>query len=1341
MLEDWIGEVGELELSQGAAESWQRVAFDREIEDPVVVAGSQSANGAHPFTLAIRGVDETGFEIRIDEWDYLDGAHGAETVSWIAVSEGRHALADGRVIEAGAATLAAVDGPRFAGIGFAAEYGTAPVVLGQIQSETDGAATTRLHAVTAEGFAASLQAEEAATGAVAASFGWIAVAGAAVEQASGQASGQVAGVTHVPGGFEAEAGAIFAQAQTANGPDTATVALDLAGDRIWIAEEASADAETTHAAETVGFAGFDLGGLAAIGLDAAPAAADLAADGPVERWSDPATWGGALPGPGDVVVIEAGRTVLLDTDVALAGLMVHGTLVAEDSRDLALATDWMMVMDGGDFIVGTADAPFVHEFTLTLTGDPEDRTDWASLHDDHADACPVTGGVCKCALAALEADETGFLMAMGEGSTIALHSADAAKTDWTRLAATVEAGSRMLRLEADAGWEVGDAIVIASTDFDMEQAETATIAAISADGTRIELDRALAHMHFGALQTYADGSLLDTRAEVGLLSRNIVIRGDEDAHLDGFGGHTMVMQGAEMRIAGVEFTRMGQAGALGKYPAHWHQIGDAAGQWITDSSFHETYNRAITVHGTDNARIEDNVAHDVIGHTFFLEDGSETGNRFEGNLGLVTRAAAPGEGTTPTDETHVATFWITNPDNTFLGNVAGGAEHGGFWFAPAPGEATLALGRFEGNVAHSNAFANLAFDGHADPETGVFVESEYHPAGDAVVRDFTSYKSADRAIWVRAEGIEFHDVKSADNARATFFSYNQVIYDSLIVGRSANIGTPETAEEIAQGRSLPEPYNGRYFRGHSIYDGPSGVIDSHFAGFTDLDAAFQSNGAAQKSPAHFVSGLGFEDVSAAGRVDFAPQTHVGHMWSSGILDVDGSLSGTAGARLMPILADTAGGESRLHVPDGGIRREDWGAWVLAEADIGLLRADTDIAPGTADVVRWTRSDGETIADGGTFDTYHQSAAVLNSDLSYRLQYPEIPGEITLSLRFAEAGDTVLVELPGMPSDAALTGAVEVAGRAALAAADGSAFTREGDLLVLRLVADTEEADPRFRANTALGAAAASRFVAGVRIETGAPGNPVVADFDGGADPRLVASGRSAAVSAPTPAWQDQPDSIVFWDVVSDGDGSAGHGDMSILLDGADWSGADTLDIRAATQALGGGTVAGYKVFIRDAGDGVSYLGQHDGHAAVDLSGLAPELRDEVDQLLFRVAETAVAPDIAAAGDGQRLILFDVTLGAGFAARAVDLPALIPAGESFGIVSAAITGAQGGQAGLAVAGVSDPVGGRVRTGVPGQGDNVFFDTDADFRGIASFTVTLRDAAGREDTARVSFEVTA
>ncbi len=111
----------------------------------------------------------------------------------------------------------------------------------------------------------------------------------------------------------------------------------------------------------------------------------------------------------------------------------------------------------------------------------------------------------------------------------------------------------------------------------------------------------------------------------------------------------------------------------------------------------------MTVHGTNNLRVENNVTYNTVGHCFFLEDGIEHGNEFVHNLAIQTKchtskpcqptnlAAAgeprqPGNGQQskevllPSDNT-VASYWITNPDNTYRDNVAAGSDENGFWMS------------------------------------------------------------------------------------------------------------------------------------------------------------------------------------------------------------------------------------------------------------------------------------------------------------------------------------------------------------------------------------------------------------------------------------------------------------------------------------------------------------------------------------------------------------------------------------------------------------------------------------------------------------------------------------
>ncbi len=139
------------------------------------------------------------------------------------------------------------------------------------------------------------------------------------------------------------------------------------------------------------------------------------------------------------------------------------------------------------------------------------------------------------------------------------------------------------------------------------------------------------------------------------------------------------MNGGVARIEGAELTRMGQKAVLRRYPLHFHMLGDAGGRsYLEDSSLHHTYNRCVTVHGTNRLRIAGNTCFDHIGHGFFFEDGAEVDNTLEGNLGFRTRRPPSGQRLLPSDG-DAATYWITNPDNTVKGNVAGGSDGFGFW--------------------------------------------------------------------------------------------------------------------------------------------------------------------------------------------------------------------------------------------------------------------------------------------------------------------------------------------------------------------------------------------------------------------------------------------------------------------------------------------------------------------------------------------------------------------------------------------------------------------------------------------------------------------------------------
>jgi hypothetical protein len=78
-------------------------------------------------------------------------------------------------------------------------------------------------------------------------------------------------------------------------------------------------------------------------------------------------------------------------------------------------------------------------------------------------------------------------------------------------------------------WVAGEVIIITSTDTSKDHAEKRTIASVDASGTVITLTEAIDYMHYSAIDYYGDdGDFIEIRAEVGLLSHNVVYRGDPE---------------------------------------------------------------------------------------------------------------------------------------------------------------------------------------------------------------------------------------------------------------------------------------------------------------------------------------------------------------------------------------------------------------------------------------------------------------------------------------------------------------------------------------------------------------------------------------------------------------------------------------------------------------------------------------------------------------------------------------------------------------------------------------------------------------------------------------------
>jgi cell migration-inducing and hyaluronan-binding protein len=343
---------------------------------------------------------------------------------------------------------------------------------------------------------------------------------------------------------------------------------------------------------------------------------------------------------------------------------------------------------------------------------------------------------------------------------------------------------------------------------------------------------------------------------------------------------------------------MGQNLTLARYPIHWHLVGDAEGQYIRNAAIHDSYNRCVTVHGTNYVHVENNVTYNTVGHCFFLEDGIEHDNQFVHNLGIQTKchtslpcvptnlgpAGEEGQGSStagqasadvliPSDNT-VSTFWITNPDNTYRDNVAAGSDQIGFWMAfpehpTGQFEGTeisantwprrTQIQEFSGNISHSN-YDGLILDRGPSPEGTFNVGGNPHAAfadpaiGNAngtgpmesFIDDYTAYKNRNEGIWGRGEMHVFRNLKLADNAIGYTHAiaglspqggeFTSKVVGSLFVGETENIGNPKTPEEMAYGRSLPKPAVPDFpIRGFEYYDFLHHVEDTTFVNYEDND--------------------------------------------------------------------------------------------------------------------------------------------------------------------------------------------------------------------------------------------------------------------------------------------------------------------------------------------------------------------------------------------------------------------------------------------------------------------------------------------------------------------------
>ena len=868
------------------------------------------------------------------------------------------------------------------------------------------------------------------------------------------------------------------------------------------------------------------------------------------HWSDPTIWSsGTVPGENTRVLVAHGTHVTMSGAQAwrARSLVIHGVFEVVDTGSGAhpeLTVDWVHVNGefpngvpgtpgGAVFRIGGPNDRFRFDsFTLTLAGtDIGDK-----LVEIRREANPgEASGMNNRALMTVP-DNDGFLMT-AMGGRLEMYGQD--KISFTKLAATAEAGQTEILVhniiernfsdgasdengfitsvedDGELNWTVGDKIVVTSTDYDYRQFSRASIAGIieTGDGTSVlELDQPLAHRHYGEIETYQvpnpDGSFtekpLDMRAEVALLSRNIVIQGlaEQDTDIEpgdrvlaefmprkhtpftalnpevqdtqvanGIGGHIMIM-GSPIRdnvIDGVQLNLMGQSSRRGRYPIHWHIAGDRganpeqnrSGDLLRNSVVTNSNNRGVVIHGTSGVRVEGVTLFDVHGHGFFLEDAVEVDNEFIANLAIAIHTVGGEDGSFPNNnifnscagslpcrlsdtvlveafqnmnrgldsngnprqprndpfivDTHdlfqvfesrgagSAAFWITNPDNRFIGNISAGAFGTGFWYILPRmpiGESAHIMANTDWSDEESLNAAQLYLRNFLKTEE---TPDGYSPNELPTVFDYNTSHSAPTGFTIfRGEDIEggavdpdhispegktmeelgltpnnnspgmYRAAARTNNQNLTFTGYrgwkargaatyilyngNLAFEDAQIADSMMGIFAPRVRvrNSLLVGDSRGNADHSLPVSLMTFYDRWNAIEGSHVAGLHRADAHLYmfDKQLVSAQISDYVTDVTFEDDRSRESVSigfgYSGPHWVPHSWSRSILDIDGSLTGHVGGGpgtvLVPDIPFMVGNSPEFTKPQG------WGVYLtsVTHARLNILVPPANFAGNNPD---------------------------------------------------------------------------------------------------------------------------------------------------------------------------------------------------------------------------------------------------------------------------------------------------------------------------------------------------------------------------------------------------------
>jgi hypothetical protein len=342
-------------------------------------------------------------------------------------------------------------------------------------------------------------------------------------------------------------------------------------------------------------------------VDPAAATHVAVASGP---WSSPSTWlNNRLPAESSSVVVPAGIEVVVDGrfETPLYWLRADGTVRFDTAVDTRLTVETFVVSPGGALVMGTAEAPVGEGVTARLV-----FSDSGALSLGYDPTLLSRGLLSFGSVSVWGSEVSGYVPATG-----------------------ATAGSTTLTLQAFAsGWKAGDLLIIPGTDpARTNDDEERTIVSVVDDV--VTLDRALRFNH----------STGDSRFDllVANVSRNVIFE-SQNVEQNNRRGHVLISGSGDVSMSNVGLYGLGRSDKrkeLTELPAAWEEVDTDT---LNVASRHALYLRdrtgSTTVTGSavvDSpglgvsmrnaaAMVEFNVAFDVAGTAFMVEDAASSGS-------------------------------------------------------------------------------------------------------------------------------------------------------------------------------------------------------------------------------------------------------------------------------------------------------------------------------------------------------------------------------------------------------------------------------------------------------------------------------------------------------------------------------------------------------------------------------------------------------------------------------------------------------------------------------------------------------------------------------------------